>query len=55
MDRRLLERLGACKTEDKGSEEESETFPYPEIGIGVPLATWTDLIGEGISASIKEE
>jgi len=39
MERRLLERLGASKTEDMGSVGENEMFPIPEIGIGAPLAT----------------
>ena len=34
---------------------ESEIFLAPEIGIGVPLATWMDLIDEGIRGSSKEE
>lgn len=55
MDRRQLARLGASKTGDKGSEEESETFLDQEIDVGVPLAIWTDLTCEGISESIKKE
>ena len=39
IERRLLERLGASKTEDMESVGESETFLTPEIGMGVPLAT----------------
>ena len=48
MEMRLLERLGASKIEDMKSDGDSEMFPVPEIGIGVPLATWTNLTGEGI-------
>ena len=40
--------LGASRTEDNRSVEENETFPDPEIGIGVPLTTSIDLTSEGI-------
>ena len=55
MERRLLKRLDASKTEDMESMGESETFLAPEISIGVSLATWTNLIGESIKESINEE
>ena len=55
MERRLLERLDASKIEDMESVRESETFLAPEISIGVPLATWTNLTSESIKESRKEE
>ena len=55
MERRLLKRLDASKTEDMESMGESETFLAPEISIGVSLATWTNLIGESIKESRNEE
>ena len=39
MERRLLKRLDASKTEDMESMRESETFLAPEISIKVSLAT----------------
>ena len=55
MERRLLERLDASKIEDMESVRQSETFLAPEISIGVPLATWTNLTGENIKESRNEE
>ena len=55
MERRLLERLCASKTEDMENDGDREMFFVPEIDIGVLLATWTDLIGKGIRESGKEE
>ena len=55
IERRLLKRLSISKTEDMESVGENEAFPTPEISIEVPLATWIDLIGEGIRESSKED
>ena len=55
IERRPLERRDASKTKVMESVGESETFLDLEISIGVPLATWTNLIGEGIRESSKEE